>query len=119
MSYGRAKWLSDEELLSRPSKPKDVGSYPKAELDAMTREADAHNAALAARTPIATALQAEITALLAHEYQIQRFGERFGLLASADRVCFEAQQTGRDVEHDGSGDAVDLAQVMRYAREEM
>ena len=100
-------------------KAQSASVYPKAELDAMTGEADAHNAALAARTPIATALQAEITALLKPEYDAQRFGEKWSLLASAERVCFEAQQAGRDVDLAGDGPLVawDLAQVCSFVRE--
>jgi len=119
--YGRAAWRSDEELLSRPSRDKSQSSYPKAELDSMTSAAEQSIAVAAARCPIATALLAEITELLRYEYEIQRFQDRFGLLAAADRVCFDAQQAGLDLDLAGDGllAAWDVAQIARYAREEM
>lgn len=94
-------------------------SYRKSELDAMTREAEAHNAAMAARCPIASMLMLELGDLIRHEYDVQRFGDKWSLLASAETFCHEAILTGRDLRHDGPVDAVDVSQIARFAREEM
>ena len=94
-------------------------TYTRGDLDEMDLEALRINAAIAARCPIATALQAEITEALRPEYEAQRFGDRFALLASADRVCFEAQQAGRDLDLVGDGPLLgwDVATVALFARE--
>lgn len=90
----------------------------RADADAAMRDAEVHNAAMAARCPIASMLMAELADLIRYEYSIQRFGDKWSLLASAEMVCHEAILAGRDLRHDGQGDAVDVSQVARFARED-
>jgi len=92
--------------------------YSKAELDSLTREMQATLAAALARCPIAVALReeldAEADALLKRGLVRD---PRWTLLNKASCACTEAILLGRDLRHDGPEDALDVAQVMRFARE--
>ena len=98
------------------------GHYDKAELDAMEREADARNAAAAIeyakRSPIATALAAELEEAMKPAYYSGFFDDWWGLLGDAWRYCKDAQNAGRDLQVAGEGllDAWDIRQVMTFAR---
>lgn len=103
--------------------------------DAYQREALEQNAQAALRCPIAAAFAAELAELIWPEYDMQRYGERWSLLAAAERVCQAAVLQGRDLPLKGLApiawnadapwmpqdfsDAWDLATVTRYAREEL
>ena len=80
--------------------------------DAYERDARLANAAAAARCPIATALaqEAEMEAAFC-------FDERRNLLLVAATRCHQAVLEGRDFRLDGPEDALDVAQVIRFARE--
>lgn len=105
----------------------------QADADQYEREARKQNATAALRCPIATALTAELADLIRPEYDAQRFGERWSLLAAAERVCQEAALQGRDLPLAGLvphawnenapwmpqdfSDAWDLAQVLMFSKE--